>query len=372
VPRTLSPLLGKRIAFKNRMASTPRWNPQRKSYEARASAQKWLLVTCFGYLGYKNARFGRIEAHEAVTAYGREALLRAKETAEEMGYEVLHMYVDGMWVKKDGAATIEALQPLLEKIAERTGLPIALDAMYRWVAFLPSRIDRRVPVANRYFGVYQDGTLKVRGIEARRRDAPPFVVDTQLEILGLLASGRRREDLGAGLKQVFALLRRKLVDLRRDWVPLEDLLVKQKLSRELDEYRVPSPSARAAFQLQTAGKTLRAGQSVRFLYTRGKPGVHAWDLPYPLERASLDLDHYKELLLRAAEAVLEPFGYDRNKLEERLYGYKQTVATDLFSYGGAGVYSLDALIVPGKDTFSQQDYKSDRDFLLLQDAKTGG
>jgi len=372
VPRTLSPLLGKRIAFKNRMASTPRWNPLRKSYEARASAQKWLLVTCFGYLGYKNARFGRIEAHEAVTAYGREALLRAKEAAEEMGYEVLHMYVDGMWVKKDGAATVKALQPLLERIAERTGLPIALDAIYRWVAFLPSRIDRRVPVANRYFGVYQDGTLKVRGIEARRRDASPFVVDTQLKILGLLASSRRREDLEASLEQVFALLRRKLVDLRRGWVPLEDLLVKQKLSRELDEYRVPSPSARAALQLQTAGKNLRAGQSVRFLYTRGKPGVHAWDLPHPPERAALDLDHYKELLLRAAESVLEPFGYDRNKLEERLYGYKQTVASDLFSYGGTGVYSLDSFTVPKEYTLSLQDNKTRNHFLPPQNVKSGG
>jgi len=69
------------------------------------SAHKWLLVTCFGYLGYKNARFGRIEAHEAVTAYGRECLLRAKEAAEDLGGTVLHMYVDGLWVKKDGART---------------------------------------------------------------------------------------------------------------------------------------------------------------------------------------------------------------------------------------------------------------------------
>jgi DNA polymerase elongation subunit (family B) len=35
---------------------------------------------------------GRIEAHEAITAYSREALLRAKETAESLGYTewVLH------------------------------------------------------------------------------------------------------------------------------------------------------------------------------------------------------------------------------------------------------------------------------------------
>jgi len=48
-------------------------------------------VTCFGYLGYKNARFGRIESHEAVTAFGREILLRAKEAAEDLGFEVLHL-----------------------------------------------------------------------------------------------------------------------------------------------------------------------------------------------------------------------------------------------------------------------------------------
>ncbi len=85
----------------------PAWDPRRNAYKARASAHKWLLVTCFGYLGYKNARFGRIEAHEAVTAYGREALLRAKEAAEDLGFTVLHMYVDGLWVKKDGASQVQ-------------------------------------------------------------------------------------------------------------------------------------------------------------------------------------------------------------------------------------------------------------------------
>ncbi len=341
VPRTLAPLLGKRLAFKNRLASTPRWNPRCKSYEARSSAQKWLLVTCFGYLGYKNARFGRIEAHEAVTAYSREALLRAKEAAEELGFSVLHMYVDGMWVKKPGARTVEDLQPLLEAIAERTGLPIALDGIYRWVAFLPSRLDGRVPVANRYFGVFQDGSIKVRGIEARRRDSPPFIVKTQLEILRLLASaGTAGED--AGLERVFRLLRRKLGLLRSGGVPVRELIVSQKLSRELDEYRVPSPPARAAAQLQAIGKTLRAGQKVHFLYTLGEPGVYAWDLPEPPDSSALNFGYYRELLLRAAVSVLEPFGIGRTKLEERLFGHTQTVASSLFTSGGPGVYARDS------------------------------
>ena len=36
---------------------------------------KWLLVTSFGYMGFNKARFGRIECHESITAYGREAML---------------------------------------------------------------------------------------------------------------------------------------------------------------------------------------------------------------------------------------------------------------------------------------------------------
>jgi len=60
-----------------------------------SAAHKWILVVCFGYLGYKNARFGLISSHEAVTAGGREALLRAKEAAEDSGFEILHIYVDG-------------------------------------------------------------------------------------------------------------------------------------------------------------------------------------------------------------------------------------------------------------------------------------
>ena len=33
----------------------------------------------------------------------------------------------------------------MDEIVARTGLPIALEGIYRWVAFLPSRLDQRIP-----------------------------------------------------------------------------------------------------------------------------------------------------------------------------------------------------------------------------------
>ena len=333
VPQTLKPLLDKRLEIKTSLATMPSWDPRRKLFKARASAHKWLLVTCFGYLGYKNARFGRIEAHESVTAYGREALLLAKEAAEDMGFTVLHMYVDGLWVKKEGLNRVSDFQSLLGEITERTGLPIALEGIYNWLAFLPSKVDPRLPVPNRYFGAFQDGSLKTRGIELRRRDTPVFIIQVQMEILRLLADAPDAGRLTDCLPEIVARLRGHLAHLRSYRVPLEQLLVAQKLSRELDEYRVPSPAARAVAQLEAISKSLRPGQMVQFLYTLGKPGVVAWDLPHPPNPKTLDVARYTELLVRAAVSVLQPLGVDEEMLRKWLfgeYGYTGLAENQLF------------------------------------------
>ena len=304
VSMALAPLLNKRVTLKRRQSTLAKWDQRRASDKKRSSALKWLLVTCFGYLGYKNARFGRIEAHQAVTAFGREALLAAKDAAEEAGATVLHGYVDSLFVQWAGCPTRERLDALLADIEARTGLPIALDGVYKWVAFLPSKLDSNRPVPNRYFGIFEDGSIKARGIALRRRDTPAFIARVQGELVDILA---RAEDPYAALPEALAHLGRRLWELKHGRAPLEELLLAQRLTRDIDAYRSPSPAARAARQLQDAGKVTKPGQRVRFFYTLGDPGVHAWDLPIPPDPRSLDLSRYAELLLRAAREVLEPF-----------------------------------------------------------------
>ena len=323
IPMTLSPLLNKRLALKSALLTLNKYDCRRPVYQALASAQKWLLVTCFGYLGYKNARFGRIEAHEAVTAYGREALMRAKEAAEDLDYEILHMYVDGLWVQKEGCKTPKDFKALLEDIMERTGLPISLDGVYRWVVFLGSRVDERVPVANRYFGVFQDGSIKVRGIEARRRDTAPFISETQMSIMEILAKAEDADALKEVLPKALAFVHKMTEALRTGRVPLEKLLVSQKLSRELGEYSSPSPAARAVRQLEATGREVMPGQRVRFLYTLGKPGVRAWDVPDQPDSRCVDVKRYQTLLKRAVDTVLDP-------IRKSVYGGKDEECQYLF------------------------------------------
>ena len=318
VPETLEPLLEKRSRYKALIRELPKDDPRLEAYRRRYSAHKWLLVTCFGYLGYKNARFGRIEAHEAVNAYGREVLLRTKEIVEERGFRVLHLYVDGLWIHKPGAEGRPDYDALLNEIHAETGLHIALEGVYRWLAFLPSRTEPRVAVANRYFGAFEDGSLKVRGIEARRRDTPSYIKETQLGMLDILSRERDAAGFCAALPEAIAFARQRLLSLRSGAVQADQLVITHRLSRRPEEYTVRTAAARVAQQLAASGVELHPGERMNFLLVPGPEKAQAWEL---LEgQIPYDGEAYSKLMLRAIESILAPVGADRSTVEMWLLG----------------------------------------------------
>ena len=189
VPKTLRFVVDKRLYYKKMKKESP--DPHlREVYDNRQIALKWILVTCFGYLGYKNAKFGTVDGHIGVCAFGREALLNASHTAEEAGFEVIHGIVDSLWLKKPDAS-LEDYENLCKAITKQTGIPISFEGRYKWIVFLPSKTHPRVGVLNRYYGVMEDGKIKVRGLEVRKRDTPRFVFDAQTEMINTLAAGKQ-------------------------------------------------------------------------------------------------------------------------------------------------------------------------------------
>lgn len=154
--RVVERLIAKRTQLKKlQKASAP---AIAERFKLQRDSLKGLLVCCFGYTGYKNARFGKIEAHEAINAVAREMLLVTKEIAESRGYDLLHALVDSLYVWKQGA-THEDYERLARDIEEQTRLPLAIESVYRYVVFLLSKQYQDVPVPNRFFAVGQDGEL---------------------------------------------------------------------------------------------------------------------------------------------------------------------------------------------------------------------
>ena len=67
---------------------------------------------------------------------------------------------------------------------------MTLEGTYHWIVILESKMKKGRPVATRYFGVFQDGTLKTRGLAHRRRDTPIYAREVQEEMLAILARAR--------------------------------------------------------------------------------------------------------------------------------------------------------------------------------------
>ena len=96
IPKTLAPILARRLAWKRDAARADLPDVERRKAAQRAKMLKWVLVTAFGYQGYRNARFGRIECHEAINAYARDLIARLVPVAEAAGYRVRHGLVDSL------------------------------------------------------------------------------------------------------------------------------------------------------------------------------------------------------------------------------------------------------------------------------------
>jgi DNA polymerase II len=267
IPLTLEPLVERRRVYKQLMKNAD--ERTRAIYDARRAAIKWMLVTCFGYMGYKNARMGRIEAHEAVTAWGRETLLRAKEIAEDAGFEMLHALTDSLWIMKEDL-TEEELPKLCQTITGATGIEMSIEGVYRWLVFAPSKVKSTRSVAARFYGVFTDGSMKIRGLACRRHDTPQFIKEAQEEMLAVLSQARGIEELHHRRQDARRIYEARLAEIESGQVDPRLLIIEQVLSREIKEYNVETRAALAARELIGDGVNVHPGEKIGYVITNAK------------------------------------------------------------------------------------------------------
>lgn len=327
VPKTLDLLLKKRLRYKGLIKEAE--NRELKHvYNMRQSALKWILVTCFGYLGYRNARFGKVDAHIAVCAFARDALLKTARMAEDHGFEVLHGIVDSLWLKKQGASPKEIAE-LCRNVSSTINVPLEVEGRYRWVIFLPSKTLENVPVLNRYYGVFENGEVKMRGVEARRRDTPYFIVKAQTDMIKKLAEANNLESYTRKVPESLRILGNYADRLIKGKADVQELLLTKRLSKSPSDYSHDVFQAIAAKQLEKTGFEVHAGQTVQYLITNAKarqPNNRVVAAQILKPRTQYDINEYLKLLLSAGETLLGIFGYTKDRIQaEALDHEKQTI-----------------------------------------------
>jgi len=312
IPRVLSPVIRRRVVYK-------RLGKKRggENSKERSDILKWLLVCSFGYMGYRNARYGKIECHESITAYGREILLKSAEIADQHGFEVLHGIVDSLWLKGKGDE-----QKLIEHISGHIGIPIEREGVYKWIVFLPCKTFD-VGAMNRYYGMFEDGRVKIRGIEARRHDTCEVVKKAQMEMLDVFAKAENVKEFKENVPEALEVLRKWVKRVEREDVNLEDLILCLRISRTLEEYSVFNNQVVALTQLKREDVEVHPGEMIRFvlLDSESKNADERLRIADLLEGdENYDKKKYIDLLCRMGETLLQPLTYDRDRIEILMKG----------------------------------------------------
>lgn len=329
VPKALKPVIAKRILYKRLMAATHDSN-MKEIYDNRQRALKWILVTCFGYLGYRNAKFGTVDGHIGVCALGREVFLKASRIAESLGFQIVHGIIDSLWLKKENTTTQEYLD-LCRKISKQTNVTLNFEGLYKWIVFAPSKMHPRVGVLNLYYGVMENGRIKVRGIEARRRDTPKLVYDAQMGMINVFAEANNSKDFLQKIPESLKVIRKYRHKLLAGEISIEDLIITKRLSKNPKRYKQRVSQVIAAEQLIKEGAKVSAGKDVRYLFVsvnhkRYDRRVKAEEL---IEKnTTSDIRKYLLLLYTAAANILSPFGYTAEDVYDAVRGYSCTKLTE--------------------------------------------
>jgi len=225
-----------------------------------------------------------------------------------------------MWLKKTDATPAE-YEDLYREIEVHLHFPISFEGLYNWIVFLNSHTKPRIPVLNRYYGAFQNGKLKLRGIDLRRHDTPGIVRHCQTDMMALFAHAKNASEFMQLIPEALGIVKSYANLIRDGVVPIDELTIEKRLSKNINEYRNMVPQAIAAEHLMREGREVHAGQGLNYIITCNKSRItQNRALPVELvgENYPVDSAWYTDLLLASTANMLLPFGYTVKSIKQYL------------------------------------------------------
>jgi DNA polymerase elongation subunit (family B) len=234
----------------------------------------------------------------------------------------MHGIIDSLWVKpKKNCVSPSQLSRM---ISNKTGIRMDVEGHYKWIVFLPCK-NMDVGALTRYYGMFDDGEIKVRGIEIRQRNSPVFLKNLQRDMLNVFTK--------ANTKNEFLRLIPKSIEVVKDYgmkiikheYDQEDLVIKSCVSRDISEYKVNTLVKSALLQLRKAGVEPEPGQSARYVVCNEKTR-NPWKRVCIAENLenndTIDVDFYLRQIAQYAESILIPFNFTLEKFYDMLQKIK--------------------------------------------------
>lgn len=309
--RVLATLIRLRKIVRSEMRKYPVDSPEYRILYERQRALKILANASYGYMGWVGARWYCKQCAEAVTAWGRQTIMKAVEKARQLGLDMIYGDTDSLFVSYDEAK----IRKLIEYVEKVLGFDIKIDKIYRRVFFTEAK--------KRYVGLLMDGRIDIVGFEAVRGDWAEIAKEVQEKVVEILLKEMSTD-------KAVDYVRKVVSDLKAGKIPLEKLVIWKTLTKRIEEYGVEAPHVVAAKKLLREGIKVEVGDKVGYVVIKGSGKISSRVEPYILVKdpSIVDPNYYIDRqIVPAALRVLQYFGVTEQQLKSVASGQRS-----LFDY----------------------------------------
>ncbi len=273
----------------------------RNWYSVVQQALKVFINASYGVFGAEHFPFYCLPVAESTAAIGRYAIMKTIKKAKELGVEVVYGDTDSVFLKEPSE---EKIRELIRWSSGELGIELDVDKVYRYLALSQRKKN--------YLGVFNDGSVDIKGLTGKKRNTPIFLQKAFMEVVRVLGEVKSAEDFEKAKEKIREIAQECYRKLEERKYSLEELAFKVQLTKPLKQYVKTTPQhVKAARMLAAQGKDIRPGDIITFVKTRGVPGVK------PVQYASIyeiDIEKYKDHIRTTFEQILDALGIDFSEI----------------------------------------------------------
>ncbi len=274
---------------------------ERTFYDVVQAALKVFLNASYGVFGAESFPLYCPPLAESTAAIGRYAMTEAVDESNEPGIDVIYGDTDSVFLARP---TQEQIDSLVKWTDEELGIDLDVDKVYRYAIF-----SRR---KKNYLGVYEDGSVDIKGLTGKKRHIPPLLKESFLQLTRILSEVMTPEDIPAAKKEIQGLVESVHGRLKDRDFDLNELAFSVMLGRRLSAYETNPQHVKAAKMLAAQGFNIDIGDIIRYVITT--------DDVKPVQMASnrdVDINKYVEHLESMFEQLLDALDMDFDLLVGR-------------------------------------------------------
>ena len=307
IPPLVENILKRRATVKSELKKHLKDSQEYRDLDAESYGLKILANSFYGYLGFYAARWYSLDSARSITALGRKYINDVMNIAKKHKIEVIYGDTDSVFLIDS-----KNIPAFVAEVNEHLPNPMELEdeGAYKSGVFLEKK-GSETGAKKRYALLDQNDKLVIKGLESRRGDWSKLAQKTQLEILKIILS----EGTGdSALKKI----QDTISNIRKGKIPIQDLTLSNKLTRNLHEYKTRGPQVAAGELLSQTGINVGPGTIVKYVVTKGtsKRISDRVKLPETIDIGEIDHDYYiDKQLIGATYKILELFGYSEEQIK---------------------------------------------------------